>query len=141
MSRNLTYNKSYVPLPCHEGDEVYRNGIFRFNISRIMEHIDAGSLTVKRERINVEDWFNTHWRTTVNEDHLPTVDITRPVIQAEIRPGTYTIIDGNHRIEKADREGVPYVDSYKVQGEQLVPYFINSDGYKAFVDYWNSKLG
>ena len=72
--------------------------------------------------------------------HLPTVDVSKPVIQAEIRPGMFSIIDGNHRMEQAYREGVEYVDSFKLKGAQLVPYFIDVRGYEAFVEYWNSKL-
>jgi len=71
---------------------------------------------------------------------LPSVDLNKTVLQAEIRAGTYNIIDGNHRMEKARREGVEWIDSYKIKGEQLVPYFIKKKGYEAFVEYWNSKL-
>jgi hypothetical protein len=34
------------------------------------------------------------------------VDIRKPVIQAEIRPYRFEIIDGNHRMERAYIEGV-----------------------------------
>ncbi|GAA0469383.1 hypothetical protein [Alkalibacillus silvisoli] len=139
-SRMLAFDPNYEPFPCHEGDEVFANGIFQFNISHMMEHIHSGSLIVKTERIDVNRWFKTHYRPSVNEKHLQTVDIKIPVIQAEIRPGKYSIIDGNHRMERAYREGAQYVDSYKLQAEQLVPYFVNKQGYKAFIDYWNSKL-
>jgi len=68
------------------------------------------------------------------------VDVNKPVIQAEIRPGMFEIIDGNHRIEKALRDGMEFIDSYKIRGEQLLSYFADERGYKAFVEYWNSKL-
>ena len=50
------------------------------------------------------------------------------------------IIDGNHRLEKAHREKVETVKSYKLKAEQLIPYFIAVRGYQAFVGYWNNKL-
>ena len=68
------------------------------------------------------------------------VDINKTVLQAEIRAGAYNIIDGNHRLEKARREGVELINSYKIKGEQLLPYFIKKKAYAAFVEYWNSKL-
>ena len=52
----------------------------------------------------------------------------------------FEIIDGNHRIEKALRDGMEFIDSYKIRGEQLLSYFADERGYKAFVEYWNSKL-
>jgi hypothetical protein len=68
------------------------------------------------------------------------VDVTKAIIQAEIRSGMFSIIDGNHRIEKAFRDGILFIYSYKLRGEQLIPYFMKLEGYEAFVDYWNSKL-
>lgn len=139
-SRKLKYNQSYTPLPTFEGDEIFPNGIFHFNISRITEHISEGKLKVQRERILVQEWFKTHYHPSVNEHHLPNVNINKAIIQAEICPNMFSIIDGNHRMEKAFREGIEFIDSYKIYGEQLVPYFKKVQGYKAFVDYWNSKL-
>jgi hypothetical protein len=138
--RKLKLDKNYKPIPTNVGDEIYPNGIFNFNISKMLEHIMAGKLEAEIELIKVNEWFKRHSRGSVNEDHLPTVDITKPVLQAEIRPGVFEIIDGNHRIEKACRNDVEFVNSYKLKGEQLVAYFADVRGYKAYVEYWNSKL-
>lgn len=129
-----------MPLPTHEGDEIYPNGIFNFNISRILEDINSGQLDAEKEQVIVKEWFKSHIRSSVNEEHLPNADIERPVLQAEIRPGMFKIIDGNHRMERAYREGIEAIKSYKLRGEQLLPYFADVYGYKAFVEYWNSKL-
>jgi hypothetical protein len=43
-------------------------------------------------------------------------------------------------MEKARRENVEIVKSYKLKGEQLIPYFIAVRGYEAFVGYWNTNL-
>lgn len=140
QNRKLTPEKEYTPFPANEGDELYINGIFCFSISGILEHIMSGKLDVQRERIKVKEWFRIHIRGPVNEEHLPMVDINKPVLQAEIRPGMFEIIDGNHRMEKAVRDNVEFVDSYKLNGEQLLAFFTDKRGYKAFVEYWNSKL-
>ena len=139
-SRKIIFNKDYKPLPTSEGDEIYPNGIFNFSISRILEHIISGELAAEKEQINVREWFKSHIHGSVNEEHLPSVGATKPVIQAEIRPGRFEIIDGNHRIERSYRDSVEFIDSYKLRGEQLLPYFADEHGYKAFVEYWNSKL-
>jgi len=139
-SRKLKIDKNFKPFPTKEGDEIYPNGIFNFNITRIQEHIETGKLNVEEERINIKEWFKTHIRRTVNEDHLQSVDVKKPVIQAEIRPGMFEIIDGNHRMEKACREEVEFVPSYKIKGEQLLLFFTDNRGYEAFIPYWNSKL-
>lgn len=138
--RKFKLNENYVPLPTYEGDEIYRNGIFHFNISRIYDQIDSGILVAEFGQIDVIGWFKTHLHKRVNENHLPSVDISRTILQAEIRPGMFEVIDGNHRIERAFREGVLTINSYKLKGEQLLPFFTNIKGYNAFIDYWNSKL-
>lgn len=129
-----------MPLPSYEGDEIYRNGIFKFNVSRILEHIVNGKLNPETEYININEWLKIHGHGSVNEEHLPTVDTTKPILQAEIRPGRFEIIDGNHRFEKTYREGVAFIYSYKLTGEQLIPFFTEKRGYETFVEYWNSKL-
>jgi len=139
-SRKLKLNKNYLPCTANENDEIYPNGIFRFNVTRILEHIGAGKLEAEKTEINTVEWFRTHFRSSVNESHLPSVDVTLPVLQAEIRQDMYEIIDGHHRLEKAYRNNIPVVNSYKLKGELLVEYFIDEQGYMAFVEYWNSKL-
>src|SRR5690606_37205797 len=131
----------FTPCVAMENDEIFRNGIFGFNISRILEDIHSGRLPVEKEDILIQEWCKSHGHySSLNEDHLTTVDIDKTIIQAEIRPGFFTIIDGNHRIEKAYRLGKSDISSYKLIGEQLIPYFITTKGYQAFVEYWNSKL-
>lgn len=87
------------------------------------------------------EWFRKHpWHGSINEEHLHCVDINKPVIQAEFNPGFYKIIDGNHRMEFAYRNGIAKVEFYQLNVKQLIAYFADIRGYRAFVDYWNSKL-
>jgi len=54
-----------MPFHAKEGDELYANGIFRFNITSILEHIMSGKLDVQEEWINVKEWLKTHVRGSV----------------------------------------------------------------------------
>ena len=67
-------------------------------------------------------------------------NITVPIILAEIRPGGYNVIDGNHRLEKAYRMGVEYIKGYKLRPEQHIPFLTSLKAYHAYVEYWNSKI-
>ncbi len=140
ITRKFRAKKLYNPCPADEGDEIYPNGIFHFNISRIVEDIESGKLQVELEKIDVPHWFKNHCMGDVNKDHMPNVVLSKPVIQAEIKAGFFEIIDGRHRMEKALRENMQYMDSYKLKGEQLLDYFIDERGYRAFIDYWNDWL-
>ncbi|MUV36962.1 hypothetical protein JNUCC1_00768 [Lentibacillus sp. JNUCC-1] len=147
-SRKLFFDDSFEPFPVEAGDEVFRNGIFRFNITRMIEDIERGALEpVWRDEdkatvtIKVAEWYRPYeFRPGINEAHLPMADLTKPVIQVEFNPGIFKIIDGNHRMEKALRDDVPTIESYKLSVSQLLPYFAEKRAYEAFVDYWNSKL-
>ncbi len=137
--RLLKLDQNYTLLSTNEGDEIYANGIFTFNISRMLEYIADGKLFAEMEHISVGTWFKAHLKGSVNEEHLLSVDITKPVLQAEIRPNRFEIIDGNHRLTKAYRDGVESVDSYVLKGEQLIPFFTTKQAYEAFIGYWNEK--
>lgn len=130
----------FVPCKLAENDECYPNGIFEFNISRMIEDIESGKLSVIEERIDVEQWLLQHCDGCINEEHMPNVVLSKPVIQAEIKNGVFELIDGHHRMEKAHREGVPFIDSYKLLGEQLPQYLTTEQVYKAYIGYWNEKL-
>lgn len=140
--RTLKMIKNYVPKqPISDEIEIYPNGIFQFFISKIIEDIDNGTFVPKMERINIEKWRKTHTTSSgLDEEHLQGVYTKKPIIQAEIRIGKFEIIDGNHRFEKAFRDGKKTINSYKIYGEELIPYFYDRKGYECFVEYWNSKL-
>ncbi|WP_347548524.1 hypothetical protein ABFG93_13390 [Pseudalkalibacillus hwajinpoensis] len=73
--RKIQMNKNYVPLPSDLGDEIYPNGIFHFNITRMVGHIHSGVLNVEEETIDVKKWFIKYTHGKINENHLPTVDV------------------------------------------------------------------
>ena len=118
---------------------MFNLGIFQFNISRILEHLQNGKLLAEQEDTDVVTWNRGNCCGEVNEAHLSGVDINLPVIQAEISPGRYVIIDGNHRLEKARRNQAGFIPSYKIRAVQLVDYFTEERGYLAFINFWNEK--
>ena len=140
--RTLKLKKNYIPKKqINEELEIYKNGIFNFFISKILEDIENGIFTPKKERINIKKWKNTHFTNdSLNEEHLKTVNTRKPIIQAEISISKFEIIDGNHRFEKAFRDGRKTINTYKIYGEELISYFYDKQGYECFIKYWNSKL-
>ena len=90
------------------------------------------------EKVSVKDFPKPH--TNFNDDYLLTVDITRPVIVAEISPGRHTVIDGNHRMEKARRLGMEKIPAYRFSPDQHLQFLTTEQGYQAYVEYWNGKL-
>lgn len=138
--REMKIDPNFIPCELQYEEEYYANGFFHFNISRMIEDIESGELVVAKEQIDVENWCRHHGKGVISEEHIPNVVLSKPVIQAEIRHDMFEIIDGHHRIEKALRDGILFVNSYKVLGEQLPRYLTSVERYKAYINYWNDKL-
>jgi len=100
-ARKLVSDSTFVPCPAEDGDEIYPNGIFQFNITKMLEHINQNPGQYLLEEIPVESL--SLLSSGLNEDHVSIADITRPIILAEISPGRCVVIDGHHRLERARR--------------------------------------
>lgn len=135
MDRKLKISKRFTPCPVDDGDEMYPNGIFVFNITKLTDYIKTNDFSC--EEILLKD-YRSH--SKFNEEHLPTVDLTKPVIIAEISPGRFSVIDGNHRLEKARRLGLDKLPAYRITPERHTKFLTTAHGYRAYIEYWNGKL-
>lgn len=68
------------------------------------------------------------------------VEISRPIILAEIAPCRYNVIDGNHRLQKAHRMGIKVIQAYRLNVTQHIEFLISKKAYTTYIEYWNSKL-
>jgi hypothetical protein len=138
LERSLKIDDNFTPCPVAAGDELYPNGIFVFNITKIIEHIQKDPDCISLEEVAVSDFPEAF--SSVKESHVGSVEISRPVILAEISPGRYNLIDGHQRLEKARRMGISSIRAYKLNTEQHIRFLISEKAYVAYVGYWNSKL-
>ncbi len=137
MFEMLKIDPDFIPCPAEEGDELFPNGIFVFNVTRMIEYIQESDEVILEE-VMIND-INHHF-SSINESHLDTVDISRPIILAEIAPGRYNLIDGHHRLEKARRMGKESMQAYKMNVLQHVQFLTSKEAYQSYVEYWNNKL-
>ena len=138
MKNKLKIDKKFTPYPVEEEDELYRNGFFVFNITRIIEYIQKSSNDIPLEEVAVDDFYEGF--SKINEEHVGTVDVSEPVILAEIAPGRYNLIDGNHRMERARRQGIKKVPAYRLNVAHHIRFLTSRKAYEAYVGYWNNKL-
>lgn len=138
MTEKLTPDAHFCPCPVADGDELFPNGIFEFNITRILEQIKkapADFQTVDMDVSELDQGFSS-----LNESHMQSVDINRPVVLAEIAPGQYNLIDGHHRVAKASRQGTKTICAYKLTVRQHINFLTCKDAYLKYIEYWNGKL-
>ena len=139
-NRKMKLNKKFTPIS-ETAEEVY-GGFLQFNISVIIQDIASKKLIVDKKRIHIKNWFKEHSIEfgVINKEHLPSVDLSVPIIQAELRINKYEIIDGNHRMQKAFDNGRIYINSYQLSGEQLANYLMSKEQYESYIRYWNEKV-
>ncbi len=82
-----------------------------------------------------------HKFLSLNESHVDSVDISKPVILAKIAPSRFNLIDGQHRVEKAHRLGIETIQVYKLNVHQHIRFLTSRKAYEIYVEYWNSKIG
>lgn len=137
MKNKLKIDNAFIPCPVADGDELFPNGIFEFNITKMIEHIQNNPDFVI-EDVDVDNILTGF--SSINESHVNSVNISNPVILAEISPGRYNVIDGNHRMEKARRMGVKILRAYKINADQHIKFLTSKEAYVTYIEYWNGKL-
>lgn len=139
QSRKLKVNKKFEPCSADDGDEIYPNGIFEFNITKLLIFIKANPHLFKSQEVEVKS-IRKFSSSNMSESAMEVANIAEPIILAEIAPDQFNVIDGNHRLERAYREGVRRILAFKVYAEQHVAFLTSVSAYQDYVDYWNSKI-
>ena len=114
--RKLKVDKKFKHVPMDEGDEFYPNGIFEFNVTKILIYIKANLHLFQPEEVFIKAvrFPSEH----LNESTIQFANTKEPIILAEIAPNRFNVIDGHHRLEKAYREGESNILAYKIKAEQ-----------------------
>lgn len=136
--KKLKLDKNFTPCPVADDDELFPNGIFVFNITKMIEHVRSNAGNWSVEDVAVDDLPEK--TQSINWAHVDSTDVSLPIILAEIAPGRYNVIDGNHRVEKARKMGIPTVPAYRLTIPQHVRFLISKEAYVSYVEYVNGKL-
>ena len=82
-AERLKANENFTPCPINEGDELYPNGIFVFNITKMIEYLTKNSNEADLVDIDVADFPKCF--SNIDESHVDSVDVSRPVIIIDVR--------------------------------------------------------
>lgn len=149
--RMLTIPDDFIPLLPIEFEEVYPNGIFAFNVEKLLPYVEEHKSELVLESVSVSYWRRD---SGLSDGYVELADLSKPLILAEISPDRlaidpsidssawgsrgYNLIDGHHRIEKAFRNGIEYLPAYLLPMEHHIRFMFR--GYQQYADYWNRKL-
>lgn len=131
--------KDFQPSPIDEGDEFFPNGIFEFNIIKLLALIRTAPDLFLAQSCSVDE-LRTFELDHLDEATIAKADLSNPIVLAEIRPGRFNVIDGNHRLERAYRSSVKEILAYKIGPDHHTAFLTSAESYKAYVRYWNEKV-
>ncbi|HAZ13197.1 MAG: hypothetical protein A2X86_16050 [Bdellovibrionales bacterium GWA2_49_15] len=121
-----------------EDDELYANGIFVFNITKLVAFIRTNTDKFPIEEVEVKA-VRLFPSSQLTELTIQTANLSAPIL-AEISPGNFNVIDGNHRLERAHRDGVDKIPAFRVNVEQHLAFLTSEKAYKTYIEYWNGKV-
>jgi len=137
LAKKLKVDRNFIPCVVSGDDELYPNGIFVFNITRMIDYIRDNPHEITPEEVAVKE---VPKYSSIDDSRLESIKIGEPVILAEIAPGKYNLIDGHHRIEKARKLGITNLPAYRLTVRQHTKFLTEKKSYESYVEYWNDKL-
>ncbi len=102
VTGRLRRDKKFQPRPAKLDDEHYANGIFEFNITRLLAFIDTCPEQFPIESVLVDDLAG-YGGSNLNEEAVRNADLSRPILLAEIAPGRFNVIDRRCNGGRGDR--------------------------------------
>jgi len=92
--KKLKFNKKFEPCAIDLEDELYPNGIFVFNVTKMQLYIDQNRalFPVTQAKVDVHCKFSGNLDYAFIESDA--IDLNRPVILAEIAPSMYNLMMG-----------------------------------------------
>jgi hypothetical protein len=135
----LKLDEKFQPCPVDEGEELYQNGIFHFNISRLLAFLDDHPARFPIALIALTEIAN-YDKSHLDEESVRSADLSRPILVAELSPGLFNVIDGNHRVAKARRDSMPTIRARRIYCPDHIQFLTSVVAYQKYVEYWNSKI-
>ena len=138
--KELKENPAFIPNVPVVGDETLGGYPFSWNITRASAWIEENQDQVELSVVQVGEPGAGADSANLDEAFIPQADLSRPLIMIRMRPEFFRLIDGNHRVAKARRQGIAELPAYYLTPEQHRQFFTSEDMDRRYVDYWNDKL-
>ena len=140
LPTRLKLDKGFQPCPVEPGDEMYPNGIFEFNITRLLAFVQEHADRFPVERVDLSELPDYGSSANLDEQAVRSADLSRPILLAEIAPAQYGVIDGHHRLAKARRQSEVAISAYRLRCPAHLPFLTSTFAYEKYVEYWNDKV-
>jgi hypothetical protein len=136
----LRRDPRFKPCPREPGDELYPNGIFEFNVTRLLAFISAHPERFPTELVQLSEIRDYGTSDRLDEAAVEAANLSRPILLAEIAPERFNVIDGHHRVAKARRLRSDTIAAHRLRCPDHVAFLTSTEASEEYVEYWNSKL-
>lgn len=137
--RKLKEYSNFIPCEPEIGDEILGGYPFNWNVTAVSAWIEKKLNQVELSTVQVNPSSPRVDSENLDEDFVSKTDLTRPII-VRMRPESFRLIGGNHRVAKARRLGVKKLPAYYLTEMQHRQFFAFAEADQMYVDYWNDKL-
>ena len=91
--------------------------IVMWDINALISSLSFASyVNVATSKLIPEEWL------TIDKDYAVTTDVSKPIILFELPDNKAYIADGNHRLYRAAKEGIPYLKMIFVPEDKHLQY-------------------
>lgn len=129
---------NYITCKLKNGDEPFQFLTVTWNVTEALKYAQANLKPSNMDKETVANYYNNFIKPLihVSESHLRDVDITKPGLLVEIseNPSTCIVIDGNHRLTRAYREGKEF-SCYKISFAEQFRFITTIDGIQSVQRY------
>lgn len=136
----LKLDKKFKPVPVDDGEEFFRNGIFEFNVTKMLTFIEANPNRFPVEEVELDTIIDYGTGEQLDQETIRTANLRNPIILAEIAPGRFNVIDGNHRVERGRRDRLSAIPAQRISADEHFRFLTSIRAYEAYVRYWNEKV-
>lgn len=128
----------YTTCQLKNGDEPFQFLAVTWNVTEALKYAQKSLKPGKMDKETAAHYYNNFIKPLiyVNESHIKDVDITKPGLLVEIseNPSTCIVIDGNHRLTRAYREGKEF-SCYKISFAEQFRFITTIDGIQSVQRY------
>ncbi|HBF1820718.1 TPA: ParB/RepB/Spo0J family partition protein [Clostridioides difficile] len=128
-------NLIYKSFNTEQGDETFTDCIFIWNISKLLDYLKSSKKYLYK--LNKVQYTNLITRgQSVDESKIELVNLDEPVIVIDYYRGNL-LIDGIHRVRKAQKLNCEYIYAYVVPFEEHIKFLKNRTYFDLMIKLYN----
>ena len=121
-------------------DDIFNYFWYQWNITKMMCYIEQQAHTPISMLMNDQFLKDSNFLVKVNKDYAMETDINKPGIVIEILPGEHLLVDGHHRLHKAQKTQAAEFFVYVLSFEEQIPFLADKCELNHLIDILINRM-